>query len=166
VLIGAAVVSALLRAFASGDLEQFSTVTQLDGILVGCAAALAGWRTRSPWAGVALIAVAAMAPWPRLWVFDAGIAVAVVGSVVLVTGARTGLLSHPALVWLGSISYALYLWHLPLLTGTGLHPLVAVPLAVLIAYGSTRFIEAPFRRLRRPFAGTPDPERVSPARPA
>ncbi|MFT3660300.1 MAG: acyltransferase family protein [Gordonia sp. (in: high G+C Gram-positive bacteria)] len=65
------------------------------------------------------------------------------------------LLAHPAIVWLGSIAYALYLWHWPLLIfylawrekdsasfleGTGI-----LLLSVLLAWLCTKFVEAPIR---------------------
>ncbi|MFZ2511741.1 MAG: acyltransferase family protein [Gordonia sp. (in: high G+C Gram-positive bacteria)] len=65
------------------------------------------------------------------------------------------LLAHPWIVWLGSIAYALYLFHWPLLIfymnwrfqdhvsfleGTGI-----LVLSVLIAWACTRFVETPLR---------------------
>ncbi len=68
-------------------------------------------------------------------------------------------LAHPAPVALGGISYALYLWHWPLLTfprmvlGTGDLPLGVLwgvlALSVLLAALSTRFVERPFRQAGR-----------------
>ncbi|MGV6992834.1 acyltransferase family protein [Gordonia amicalis] len=64
-------------------------------------------------------------------------------------------LAHPQLVWLGSIAYALYLWHWPLLIfymawryqdevswleGTGI-----LGVSVLIAWLTTKYVEAPLR---------------------
>ncbi|MGV9794799.1 acyltransferase family protein [Gordonia sp. NPDC003422] len=64
-------------------------------------------------------------------------------------------LAHPRLVWLGSIAYALYLWHWPLLIfylnwryqddvswleGTGI-----LAVSVVLAWATTRFVEAPLR---------------------
>ncbi len=65
------------------------------------------------------------------------------------------LLSYPALVWIGLISYSLYLWHWPILVFAHIAhpaPLSAAALtcliaaAVCIAWLSYRFIETPFRR--------------------
>lgn len=76
------------------------------------------------------------------------------------------LLSHPAMVGVGLISYPLYLWHWPLLSyfrimeGGVLDPAqaaAAVALAFLLAFLTYRFIEKSIR------AGFPKP---SPARPA
>ncbi|WP_448222493.1 acyltransferase family protein [Gordonia iterans] len=64
-------------------------------------------------------------------------------------------LAHPALVWLGSIAYALYLWHWPLLVFylvwrgrddagfTG--GLAVLSVSVLLAWACTRYVETPLR---------------------
>jgi peptidoglycan/LPS O-acetylase OafA/YrhL len=91
-----------------------------------------------------------------------GIPVAVGASVALLAGAASvpGLSSRP-LVWLGGISYALYLWHTALngilesVYGWEVGPrLVAIPVAIAIAAVSLRFIERPFRAGR---TGSRDP---------
>lgn len=68
-------------------------------------------------------------------------------------------LAHPRLVWLGSIAYALYLWHWPLLVfylawqyqddasfaeGTAI-----LAVSVVLAWLTTRFVEAPLRSGKR-----------------
>jgi hypothetical protein len=64
------------------------------------------------------------------------------------------LLAHPLLVWIGLISYPLYLWHWPLLSfatiargqppaGATLAALLA--LSVLLAWATYRFVEHPIR---------------------
>ena len=72
------------------------------------------------------------------------------------------LLSSPPLVWVGKISYSLYLWHWPifvyyqLVRGTALSVPEAAGLvlvSVLAAYLSWRFIEQPFRE-RKVAAGS------------
>jgi peptidoglycan/LPS O-acetylase OafA/YrhL len=64
-------------------------------------------------------------------------------------------LAHRSLVWLGLISYSLYLWHWPILAflriGLGgaslpmIVSLTALTVSVVIAWVSYRFIERPFR---------------------
>jgi peptidoglycan/LPS O-acetylase OafA/YrhL len=65
------------------------------------------------------------------------------------------LLSNRLMIWVGGISYALYLWHYPLLfLMRTISPsrtnfpllLITLLLSVLAAYSSTRFIERPLRK--------------------
>ncbi|MEM7767876.1 MAG: acyltransferase family protein, partial [Pseudomonadota bacterium] len=72
--------------------------------------------------------------------------------------ASTGLqrlLSHHSMVWIGLLSYSLYLWHWPMIVfaehasvaplSTGFK-LALIPAMGLVAYLSWRFVEQPFRR--------------------
>ena len=68
---------------------------------------------------------------------------------------RTGWLRSRPLVWLGRISYSLYLWHVIVLDVAPFSvPIANVALAVAVAALSYRFIEQPFRqgRTRAPAA--------------
>jgi hypothetical protein len=67
------------------------------------------------------------------------------------------LLSHPAMVWIGLISYPLYLWHWPILaflriTGALKSPLdfglCAIGAAFVLSWLTYRFVERPFRSRR------------------
>ena len=65
------------------------------------------------------------------------------------------------MVWIGLISYSLYLWHWPLLAFYRMHAgesmqvrLLLCAFAVLLAIGSYRYIEQPFRRMRFPSTRT------------
>jgi peptidoglycan/LPS O-acetylase OafA/YrhL len=61
----------------------------------------------------------------------------------------TGALSWRPLVFLGKISYSLYLWHFMILWAFGwTHPLMALPVALACAWLSYCFVERPFRRRR------------------
>lgn len=73
------------------------------------------------------------------------------------------LLARPALVWIGLISYPLYLWHWPLLsflyvtesgTSTPLMRGVAVALSVLLAWATFVWIEKPIRFRPRRWVAT------------
>ncbi len=102
-----------------------------------------------------MLAVAFCSAWLILLALDVGSAFA-----------RT--LSVPPLVFLGRISYALYLWHIPIYVVFGLSTLpelldvLALALSLACATASYYFVERPFlRRKRRPRAETEG--RVTPA---
>jgi peptidoglycan/LPS O-acetylase OafA/YrhL len=82
------------------------------------------------------------------------------------------ILSHPSAVWIGLISYPLYLWHWPLLVYTRVapetlpafldQPLVVLALSTLLAYLSYKLFEKPIQRFfafrkseKTPFIRTP-----------
>ncbi|MFN0199238.1 MAG: acyltransferase family protein, partial [Planctomycetaceae bacterium] len=88
----------------------------------------------------------------------------VLGSVLMIyhggkgSGAIDSLLCHPVTVYIGKISYALYLWHWPILclhrTGFiqeqyGLNVVAMVPLIIVCAMASYHLIEVPVRRQKR-----------------
>lgn len=137
---------------------------------------LALWRPvpPRPWmahaaggAGLAAIAVSAVAfseatDWPGL---AAVLPCLGAGLVILGRGGMANrLLAARPLVWIGLISYSLYLWHWPLLVFQRLvspgpwQAAAAVALAFLLAALSLRYVERPFRHgrfltRRRVFAG-------------
>ena len=139
-------------------------------LLAGAAIALAPPRaselgrssnTILAWGGVSLIALALMAL-DRHSLFPGWNALLpCLGTMCLIIagGGRSNALSeralaNGALVFVGSISYSLYLWHWPVLSiaritqhghVTGLQTGAAVVAAVLLAIASWRFVERPFR---------------------
>jgi peptidoglycan/LPS O-acetylase OafA/YrhL len=89
---------------------------------------------------------------PTAFALVAGVFIfcAVTGGSIVVRG-----LSVRPLVFLGRISYSLYLWHVPLLVaiagvhrGVELRTIAAVAVAVVVASFSWRFVESPFLRRR------------------
>lgn len=83
------------------------------------------------------------------------------GAVMMMAARRgpvTVLLSTAPMVWIGGLSYSLYLWHWPVLTAiryyTGQYELAPIYLAffaaltLLLSYLSYRWIEQPFRSAR------------------
>jgi peptidoglycan/LPS O-acetylase OafA/YrhL len=92
--------------------------------------------------------------------------VATPAAVLLVAGATGGnrLLELPPLRFVGRISYAVYLWHVPLLRLTGTTydrsaALRPIGIAFLAAVLSTFLVEEPLRRARRQRRTRPLPER-------
>ena len=91
---------------------------------------------------------------------------AIIASLVLGTGAGLRWLAWRPLAWIGTITYGLYLWHIPvivwargngLLPGGALSALVALPIAIALGAASWYLLEQPFmnraarlRRTRRP----------------
>ena len=87
---------------------------------------------------------------------------AIIASLVLGTGAGLRWLAWRPLAWIGTITFGLYLWHIPvivwargngLLPGGALSALVALPIAVALGAASWYLLERPFMnraaRLRR-----------------
>lgn len=132
-------------------------------LLAGCALALMGPLSSRWWvlhAGALALALSiAVAPsFSQLYVY--GPMMATPGAVLMVAGAALGSrgLELPALRFTGRISYALYLWHVPLLrlTGTTYAGAAAIPpivISVIMAVGSTLVIEEPLRRAWRSLRG-------------
>lgn len=138
--------------------------------LGGLLAVGTGWLSRVPrlvlmpvgWLGVGLVGAAfavidVATPYPGI----AALLPALGAAALIVGGGRGGpvraLLTWRPVRFIGRISYSLYLWHWPILVLPALALGEALPLSirialgcvsVLVAYGSWRVIEEPFRRGR------------------
>ncbi|PJI94259.1 acyltransferase family protein [Luteimicrobium subarcticum] len=150
----------------------FVTTTRLWELGVGGLVAVgAGLWTRLPrtvgfavgWAGLATLVLGALllrstTPWPSAWALvpTLGAAAVIVGGAGAITGANR-LLTWRPFVWIGGISYSLYLWHWPLLVIAGAawgelgakKSLLVVAVSFIPAYLSLKLVENPFRRSRR-----------------
>ena len=126
-------------------------------------------RNAGAFAGLALLVVAAFGPTASS-VFPGWWALAPTGAAVLLIAAGPGaipnrrLLASGLFVFVGRISYPLYLWHFPLLVlarvqwGPSLSvpaTLAVVAASVALAYGTYRFVELPVRGLARSRAWRP-----------
>jgi peptidoglycan/LPS O-acetylase OafA/YrhL len=161
----------------------FNPLWQAHGLLIGCAVAFAVRHRPVPRAGALvnggllvclLVAVAASATVDRHWaagwnlVSEFAAAAAIAGMRDRAAG-LSRLLAWRPVVWVGERSYAIYLWHLPLITfaldrGYGKPGILAAwILTVVAAAVSWRFVEQPFLRLKKRF----EPHQAStPATPA
>ena len=160
VLVGLAAAFTLWRlgwlfAGASRSRIYFGPDTHADPLIAGCLLAAlrhAGYWTRSRlplFVGLTLLAVVLVAFRIQTVASESvGMLLTELAAVGLIVAAVNGsrLLSAKPLVWLGVISYSLYLWHQIAVHLTS--PKIALPLALLLAWLSYRFIEMPFRRRR------------------
>jgi peptidoglycan/LPS O-acetylase OafA/YrhL len=143
-------------------------------LLAGCLLALLGELRASGWmvpvGALALVVSIGVAPsFGRIYVY--GPLVATPAAVLLVAGAAHGnrVLELPALRFAGRISYAVYLWHVPLLRLTGTtygraDAVLPVTAAFVLAVVSTLVVEEPLRHAwrvrRRPSQPAAHPDAV------
>jgi peptidoglycan/LPS O-acetylase OafA/YrhL len=149
----------------------FSPDGHFDVILIGCLAgiwfasgraetALDGTMARRvlPVLGVAVLALMLLLPYVASWrvvlgllpLLGVGIAALILAVAVESSSPLALLLSLSPLVFVGKISYALYLWHPILLYGFGRLPTAAlVVLSLVAATLSYYFVELPFLRRKR-----------------
>jgi peptidoglycan/LPS O-acetylase OafA/YrhL len=118
---------------------SFGTDTQADSLLLGCAAAVvveSVWQRRAPradhvlaWCAAGTLAGLVWLGITRHWNYGleaclgypliaALCTLTVLGVVVSPGSGLNRLVSNPCLVWIGKISYGLYLWHLPVFLET------------------------------------------------
>jgi peptidoglycan/LPS O-acetylase OafA/YrhL len=147
--IGLGIAGCTLYALKIGPVFH-STLTNGGAILVGCAAALGGWRLPrlAGLLGTAMIVVGAL---------FASHTLGVIGAVLVVIAPIGALLP---LAWLGRRAYAVYLWSWPLVVLLG-GP-IALPAALVAAEVSYRFVERPIRDRWHPrlAARTPSPTQI------
>ena len=146
----------------------YGTDTRLDGLLIGCLLAIVGYqRIRSiswPLILAALAGVGSlMLVRTNAFHFAVGYAAVGLGTAVVISACLVGqriasVLETRPLVWIGGISYGLYLWHLPVYGSVfkygGAFPfpvqaVIAVGLSLAIAALSYRLVEKRFLRLKR-----------------
>ena len=144
-------------------LTYHGTLERADGLLVGCAAALAvqaGWRPAGwlAWCGAAGLG-AVLAVDDRAVEATLTPALTALAATALVVGLDRApsplraLLAAPALVRVGLVSYGVYLWHLPLVLlayhwspfGTPATVLLAVTATAVAATVSYVWVERPLR---------------------
>jgi len=147
----------LVAAGASYTRIYYGPDTHGDGLVIGCAASVLrrrGISAGTP-AGVASAAVLLLAfvsgpasvGWSLLELPIVNLAAATVILSAASAGRFSRSISGKPLVWLGGISYSLYLWHFfAHRVVPGAHPVVELAIALPLALGSYYLVERPFRR--------------------
>lgn len=130
-----------------------ATDTNAAAILAGCYLGVARHRTwrMARWSVPALLALMLIPVFGEegsafLWGDFVAIALGVMA--VQYAADRPSWLGRPVLVWLGTISYGLYLWHYVFLR-SGVSAWIALPLSVATAAASWYVLEEPLRRWRK-----------------
>ena len=149
----------LLLSGASHQRLYFAPDTHADPLIVGCLlAALArtrrlvvpGWAALTAVAMLALLA-ALSTPYAA-WSLVLGLpAVSLASAVITAAATDAGsllarVLSCRPLVWLGLISYSLYIWQQLVFKFADENGVIAFPIAIFVAWLSYRYVEARFRR--------------------
>ncbi len=157
------------------------TDVRLDGLLLGCAAALwlddPGWRARVeryftflPWlltvAAYILFTVVARQHLYTVWE-SALLPLMIVGTALHPASRVSRILEYPALRWIGKLSYSLYLWQQFFVIGAfaglfgwlGRFPL-NLGMIFLCAFLSYQLIERPLIRMGHRMAPPPTPGRT------
>jgi peptidoglycan/LPS O-acetylase OafA/YrhL len=204
VILGVAISSALRVELWAGPESvrrlYYGLDTRFGSLLLGCLAGLVAawnllprterWRTTIRLAsGVSALALSVL-----LWTADeesratyyglSTIACTAVGVIVLhllycPSKLTRVILENRPLLWVGRLSYSLYLWHVPVFSGmlnssrmaklgiSGL-PLLTLRFAVAFVVASLSFylIEQPFLRIKRRFASSSDPDAPASGAPA
>jgi peptidoglycan/LPS O-acetylase OafA/YrhL len=117
-------------------------------------------RAAGGWVGLAAIAYAALVfdgstTWPGVnaLVPTVGAALVIASGIAVTAGSPQRLLSLPPMVWIGGLSYSIYLWHWPMLVAAKAdHPHLRLRYAVLLmilsvvpAWLCHKYIEDPIR---------------------
>jgi peptidoglycan/LPS O-acetylase OafA/YrhL len=143
---------------AASILLSFAAAIHAPRLAAGIPRVLLPWASPAAFAGGLLLA-AADVPITLFCTVGTGLLAAGVNLVDHAHERVRRLLQDPILRWFGITSFSLYLWQQPLHAAyvTGLGPMIAFPLALLLGAASFYLVETPARRLlrRSPSAAAP-----------
>jgi peptidoglycan/LPS O-acetylase OafA/YrhL len=165
----------LLTDGGNTNLSYYLAWLRFDELLVGCSLGLLGTRPQAPsWlrtlALAGLLFVIARAESTDRWLYLGGMIAIAIATATVVQPRTTawwldGFLGSPPMVWIGKVSYSLYLWSVPVISEVGHHAagwpelvraVVCVALSFALATASYYLVERRFRLpSRRPLAGAP-----------
>jgi peptidoglycan/LPS O-acetylase OafA/YrhL len=168
ILVGLALVSVVWRVALLVDGASFDRLwvgpdTHIDPILIGCVAGVlhtSGVLERARLGDLALIVGASIVAMSAWFAYETHILVtffAICSALVVLAASSTPhwwftrILELRPLRYLGKISYGLYLWHVPMLLAFG--GIFGIPLAIVVAGLSYRFVEQPFLRRKQQSSG-------------
>lgn len=129
--------------------------THSEGLVLGAVLAILRQQgfVAGEWAGK--LGIILIVPPAVAGIWSVGLPTFELGAFFLIAAAIgateiAGWLSFRPLVWLGTLSYSLYLWHEPILWAFHRHDrLIALALSFVCAWLSYRYVELPLRRRRR-----------------
>lgn len=140
--------------------------TVADSIAAGCLLAIyypeiqrrGAWITR-PWVTIGIIAATVLVQYRiaisfRLPIYFGGVVAFMIALVIFSTVERPpAILNNGPIIFIGTLSYSLYLWQQPFLDRTSSSPLCAFPLNLFLtfvaAYASYRLVERPMLRFQK-----------------
>jgi peptidoglycan/LPS O-acetylase OafA/YrhL len=166
--LGSALLAAVLYRADDVNRAYFGTDTRAQALLIGCALAVVP-LPRKRFLGLLAIAGTLATAWlwthvtgTDAWLYHGGLTVAALAvaavlahAVASPTGPTARVLSLAPLVWLGKISYGVYLWHWPLFqfvtadrTGLSGAALLGLRCALVLAIATASYflVEQPIRR--------------------
>lgn len=151
----------LLASGASHQRVYFAPDTHADPLIAGCLLAalsrtrrlvVPAWAVALAAGALGLLAAVSM-PYTG-WSLAVGLPAASLASAILTAAAAdrdsvvARILVFRPLVWLGLISYSLYIWQQLVFKLSGERGIVAFPIAILVACMSYRYVETQFRHSR------------------
>jgi len=154
-LVVAYIIATAWRWGWNGWHEAYSRFdTRMSGLILGCFIARVSIHQTFPaWPGLLVLGAAtATYSWGEPWIQGWGFLLVEIAAAIAILGTPPRWLSHSQLVYLGQLSYGVYLWHYPivkLMRDAGLPWEVMFPISlstsVLLAAASFHWFEVYFR---------------------